>query len=150
MSIIDRSGEEIARIIDRRKFLKRAAIVIFSFATASAISLDRFSTARANNPYCSFPDSHKCTCDVNGRYCTSVSPSYCVDGDWQCNSQAKCYYDPTIEWSSGNGNGCWCTDVCEDGCHEIYYVCCDCICPHNVKCSCTQVYIVEVSSRPNC
>ncbi len=81
MTLIDRSGEEIARFIDRRKFLKRASITIFSIATASAVNLDRVLTAFARgdnctNSYCPW-NSVMCACQ-----CEPIDNNYCGSYPW--------------------------------------------------------------------
>jgi hypothetical protein len=138
MSIVERSGERLARFIDRRKFLKRAAITLFSFATATAISLDQVLTAHAS--YCSLPIRDVCNCDPpNSKYCNNIKSSYCngstcADG---CTSD-------THGWPSSGG--CWCTQLCSNGCYDIYWVCCDCLCS-NTLCGCAQAYVID---KPHC
>ncbi len=146
MSIIERSGEKIARFTDRRKFLKRAAITVFSFATASAISLDQVLTVFArtdcnnNNSYCPWNSKHAVICDcqcepINGNYCSSFSWGSCNGASCSGNCKADTYAWP-------NTNGCWCTLVCLDGCYDRYIKCCDCNCGNGNFCTCSQIIVV--------
>ena len=137
MSIIERSGEKLARFIDRRKFLKQTAISLFSFATASAISLDQLLIAHAT--YCTLPISGHCNCQPLGnQYCNNINSSYCSGS--KCSGGCSAYIPTRGGWP--NSGGCWCTLECPDGNHDTYYVCCDCKCPNNIFCTCAQANVV--------
>lgn len=141
MSLVEHSGEELARFIDRRKLLKRAAIAIFSLTTATVINLDHMFTAHASS-YCPYPNiTPKCDCNPpGGRYCFFMNPSYC--NGHICAGKCTPF---TAAWP--NSGGCWCTEICADGCNDAYSVCCDCTCPGNT-CTCSQIYYY--GSKPNC
>ncbi|SRR6266852_2339213 len=138
-SLVDRSGEELARVIDRRKFLRRLAVGIFSLATGTVIALDQTGTARAAG-YCPYSDiSAYCGCTPeNGRYCNDLNPSYC--NGYHC--AGGCTHD--TNW---HGTGCWCTKECTSGCYTVYYVCCDCHC-NGQGCTCGHGY--QVTPVPKC
>lgn len=142
MSILTRSGEQLARSINRRKFMKRTAVVIFGFTTGAMVSLDQwrrvFASPDTNCPgnYCPSKvgnyECDECSCSLpNGTLCPSCSGYNCGSG---------CTPDDGSAW----GNACWCTAQCYNGSDLIYYVCCDCWCKnHTLHCGCEQEYTVE-------
>lgn len=136
MSFVERSGEQVARLFDRRTFLKRSAQVIFSMATATALHIGQVEQALATYfGYCPYnAQSHECQCHPShGIYCHTFNAKYCTghtcSGGCVVNTS---YYKHT--------NGCWCTRQCDHGTSSIYYVCCDCTCPGHKHCSCSYAY----------
>lgn len=131
MTFVERSGERLTRVIDRRKFLKRATAIAFGVATASAAALFRPATARAVScPYGNIDPI--CTCDFGLIGLCSGS----------CPSGGGCPSGCSIAQShfvNGHAQGCWCTDICcagENGTgNNGYWTCCDCTCGGN-PCSC--------------
>lgn len=143
MSIVERSGEELAHFIDRRKFLKRAAIAIFSFTAASAVNLDRVLNASASS-YCPYYPGISSHCQ-----CQPINNNYCENFTWGSCNGANCsgHCTPnTGAWP--NTGGCWCTEICLDGCNDAYIKCCDCYCGNGNYCTCSQLVIV--SANPEC
>lgn len=143
MSLVERSGEELARFIDRRKFLRKAAITIFSFATASAINLDQVLNAEAS---CSYSCPGAACCPHGGTIsdkvcqCSPSNGNICPSSDcnlYDCKTSVGC--NPDLSTYPGS-SGCWCTKCCTSGCHTIYYVCCDCKCPNNYLCTCVYTF----------
>ena len=133
MSLVEQIGEELTRQIDRRKFLKRAAMGIFGFTAAWAVELTFVPSAEARN-YCQYTESG-CTCNI-GVYCTVYNSAYCSGPN--CAS-SNCVFSNI---SPHTGTSCWCTDVC-CGIHGAYYYeCCDCICTDSKGthyCGCRQL-----------
>lgn len=130
MMTIERAAEDVARRIDRRRFLRRSANVLFGAATAVAIGgAWRTSSAFADGS-CPNPNQ-TCDCQLppNASYCTSVNASYC--NGHQC--AGGCIVDKSFRWPT---NGCWCTKVCCYRCSTAgsycgYWQCCDCECGVN-------------------
>lgn len=136
-SIVDRTGEEVARSLSRRHFFERSATTIFGLAAAWSVGM---SPARADGT-CSSTSS-LCSCEPLGNvYCNSWSASYCNGS--ACASAAGCSYLHTPY-----PTGCWCTKECcyGGGARTGYYRCCDCSCPRG-KCTC-HVFILTCGTAP--
>ena len=110
MAVVERVGEALARRLDRRRVVGRAAAAAFGAVAAWAV--EGIGPTGALATHCAITSSD-CRCrPPEGRFC-SGSP---------CNGA-----------SSGNGcelytghyeTGCWCTMTCDGG----HYKCCDCRC----------------------
>ncbi len=147
MPLVERIGEELTRQIDRRKFLKRAAIGIFSFTAAWAGELALFTPSAEAVNFCANQESG-CACNISV-YCTAYSSSYCSGAACNTNNPPGCSYN----YATWTNTGCWCTDVC-CGIHGgYYYECCDCTCPdpnnpgHSIHCGCKQI-VLTVGCKP--
>jgi hypothetical protein len=150
MSIVERTGERIARNVSRRRFLRRSAVAIFGIAAAGAADFVHLPRAAANA--CEKVDYESCTCHPPyGTYCTSLSggSNYCIRGD--CNT-AVCRYNYNYGWWS---TACWCTKTCSYSCgtaysYKGYYHCCDCTCAGH-DCGCRGfVYTCQSSGCNPC
>ena len=131
MLLVEQMGEKLIRGIDRRKFLKRCAVGIFSVTAAWAAELTLVPSAEAIN-YCQYQESG-CTCDI-GVFCNiEYNSSWC--------SGPNCVKPPCDFSTRSYPTGCWCTDVCCGGGGGFYYECCDCKCNNSgqiVYCGCQQ------------
>lgn len=129
MEILERSGEVVARFIDRRRFLKWAATTIFSTTAALVVSLDQNLSAYA------------CGCPVGNRgqdcSCSPLGATYCHHIGKSCNGY-KCP-DGCSTYTGIWNNGCWCTKSCYHSGNLQYYVCCDCVCGQT-PCGCRQAF----------
>lgn len=82
MALIERMGEGLARRMDRRRLLRRAAGAVFGMTTAIAIK--GFRPDRAFASSCGAYDQG-CYCNPpNGTYCTAYSYDYCYGAS--CNT----------------------------------------------------------------
>lgn len=136
MSAIQRMGEELARAINRRTFLRQTSAAIFAIATAGAVNLIPGSKAAAYGtcPWCPVTncDTGDTACDFPWGYCSNCSGHNCGSG---------CSID-----KGTHGNGCWCTAWSSvGGCYNGYYICCDCNCGGNT-CGCSQLQVLHPQS----
>jgi hypothetical protein len=132
MSFVGRSGETLARLLDRRRFLKGTAGTLFGLVTASAVGIGQSEYAyAAAHGYCPYSTHDSdCNCNpTNSIYCDMMDPGYC--SGYKCGS--GCTHDRS-DWSA---TGCWCTQQCASGGGTVYYVCCDCNCG-GITCSCAH------------
>lgn len=117
MSIVERSGEELARRVSRRRFLLKSATTIF--ATAAAFTLD----------FPRVPSAHASNCANQGTNPTCVGTP-CAAG--KCSGTActgGCSADNTVHHTTN----CWCTPTSCYNCDSpnrycSYFTCCDCNC----------------------
>jgi hypothetical protein len=139
------TAEKLARTIDRRTALRRAAET--AFLTIAAFSAGGMRSA-ASAVSCKCPCDHNCLVHVNrcncsaprdvglhgdgGRhYCTEYYPGGC--NGWRC--AGKCHWWYHDEWSC---TACWCTTNHNYACgspgnsYSGHYKCCDC------RCGCTH------------
>lgn len=133
MSLVERSGEILARRVNRRRFLVRAAAVTFATATGIAVTLPKSPSAFAALGDC-YGSPQTPPCDPPGYYCTHYSSSYCNGA--ACSG--GCNYD-TFDYPTA----CWGTTVQCANCRTVepycyHYKCCDCSCPGGVTCGCSQ------------
>jgi len=145
-SFVDQTGEKLARTVDRRKFLKRMCVSIFSLTTGAVLTfvLDKSSIADASG-YCPYGNiDQSCGCQPSyGIYCTQLNSNYC--SGHTCSG--GCSHD--TNWG---GSGCWCTLECTGGScgYTVYYICCDCHCAGQ-GCTCAEGYIVNYDrNNPDC
>lgn len=136
MSLLERSGEQVARITNRRTFLRQAATVTFSFAAAWAIEIVHLPTAESYGTCQTTWNTGGCSFSLN---CTSIHSTYCSGHN--CNTSGT-----GCKWDTGThtSTACWCTDTICAGKGSGYYVCCDCYCPNPYPnggqdiCGCSQ------------
>jgi hypothetical protein len=132
MTMVERVGEGLARRLNRRQAVKRAAAAVFGMIAAWTVEGIRAPGALAS--HCALVSTGDCTCDpAYGIYCKRLNESYCAGS--AC--AGGCYYDETF-WPGA----CWCSAICQYssqyGTPLIgYYQCCDCNC-YGQQCACRQ------------
>jgi hypothetical protein len=129
MTTVERVGEELARQLNRRQTLKRAAVAIFGAMAAWTVEGFRGKSALAQQ--CGIVTEGTCTCTPpEGLYCSGLDPSFCAAS--QC--AGGCSYDATYRYAGA----CWCSATCQyDGGQSGYYQCCDCDC-YGQLCACRE------------
>lgn len=128
-SFVSLTGEQLARLMGRRQFLRRSAAAVFGGMAAAAADLTLFPTV-AHASICSNHEP-SCFCGPPGiGFCTSRSSSYCSGST----CAGGCTYNYQF-WS----NACWCTATCCASGQLVYYQCCDCNCPGGISCGCKQL-----------
>jgi hypothetical protein len=139
MTTVERVGEELARQLNRRQTLKRAAVAVFGAVAAWTVEGFRGKSALAQQ--CGFVTEGTCTCTPpEGVYCSGLDPSFCAAS--QC--AGDCYYDETYRYAGA----CWCSATCQyDGGESGYYQCCDCNC-YGQLCACREFISTGVSEEP--
>ena len=137
MTTVERVGEGLARQLNRRQTLKRAAVALFGAVAAWTVEGFRANSALAQT--CSFV-SDNCGCTPpGGLFCSGLDPSFCAGS--ACSG--GCYYDETFRYAGA----CWCSATCAyDGGQSGYYNCCDCNC-YGSLCACRE-FISTGSSEP--
>lgn len=130
MSILERSGEVLARLTDRRKFLKTTATLIFNLSATLAVSLDpNLSKSVYGCPVKNYDSD--CTCSPLGAiYCEKIGH---VCNGYKCPDGCSTF---TGIWNTG----CWCTKSCLSEKINRYYICCDCVCDQN-PCGCKKSFV---------
>jgi hypothetical protein len=148
MTLVERTGEQLARRIDRRQFLSRTAAAIFGTAAAFAYQGIRAPRALGDGPCPWAGNPYGCHCQpLGGTYCSSHSSSYC--------SGASCAGGCTVNKSIWPSTGCWCSKNCCYNCGFVsaycgYYTCCDCTCPFG-GCTCkTFTYTCRCAAAADC
>jgi hypothetical protein len=146
MSRVERLSEAIARRVDRRRVLDRAAGTTFAMAAGLAVKSFRTPAVLAqedhpcNSSTCVNYECGTCYCNPPpGGYCINTSDSYCVGS--KCNASAGCSYD----YSGYPNTACWCTKDCTHPWGFGHYRCCDCWCPGGLNCGCRQQHTVADS-----
>ena len=125
MTMVERAGEVLARRLDRRKTMRRAAAATFGLVAAWATQGIHPPGTLAT--HCRRVTEGDCTCNPpGGRYCSGCSGSRCPAG---------CVVDNFIY----GGSGCWCTAICDYGSRTGYYKCCDCKCG-STQCACRKFH----------
>lgn len=121
MTLVGRVGETLARRINRRQSVQRAATALFALAAAWSTQGPFGSSALANE--CESTTEFDCSCNFPWGFCTDYDRNYC-DGA-QC--KGGCEYDYAFYPSTA----CWCSRTCRRGQgRRGYYKCCDCAsCP---------------------
>lgn len=133
LSWVERSGEQVARFINRRNFLRTAAVAAFAFAAAGAAELKFVPSAEAANA-CQANNVGNACSPPGGTYCTSWSTSYC--------SGATCSGGCSYNYTWYKSTACWCTTPFCDSLGTHYWKCCDCTCLHNGSwqaCGCREL-----------
>jgi hypothetical protein len=130
-----RSGELLARTMNRRKFLGNMAIAVFGTVAASAARFTLFPD-RASAATCQYTSS-ECDCSPpGGLFCTSLNNSYCYESACSGGCTYNYTYYPTA---------CWCTQECCYGHSTAYRQCCDCWC-NGRQCGCQQIIYTCVTA----
>jgi hypothetical protein len=139
MTTVERVGEGLARQLNRRQTLKRAAVAVFGAVAAWTVEGFRGKSALAQQ--CGFVTEGTCTCTPpEGVYCSGLDPSFCAAS--QC--AGDCYYDETYRYAGA----CWCSATCQyDGGESGYYQCCDCNC-YGQLCACREFISTGYSEEP--
>jgi hypothetical protein len=129
MTTVERVGEELARKLNRRQTLKRAAVAVFGAVAAWTVEGFRGNSALAD--HCGVVTEGDCTCNPpGGLYCNGLDPSFCAGS--ACSG--GCYYDESYRYAGA----CWCSAICAYGGGEPgYYQCCDCNC-YGQLCACRE------------
>ena len=138
MTTVERVAEGLARQLNRRQMLKRAAVAVFDAVAAWTVEGFRGNSALAQ--HCGIVTDH-CTCSPpGGLYCSGLDPSFCAGS--ACSG--GCYYDETYRYAGA----CWCSATCEyDGGESGYYQCCDCNC-YGQQCACREFIPIGGSGAP--
>ena len=128
MTTVERVGEALARRLNRRQTMKRAAVAVFGAVAAWTVEGFRGNGALAQT--CSFV-SDNCGCTPpGGVFCSGLDPSFCSGS--VCSG--GCYYDETFRYAGA----CWCSATCQySGGEAGYYHCCDCNC-YGTLCACHE------------
>jgi hypothetical protein len=139
MTTVERVGEELARQLNRRQTLKRAAVAIFGAVAAWTVGGFRGNSALAQQ--CGYVTDGDCTCTPpEGLYCNGLDPSFCAAS--QC--AGGCTYDVSYRYAGA----CWCSATCQyDGGESGYYQCCDCNC-YGQLCACHEFISTGSSEAP--
>ena len=129
MTTVERVGEGLARQLNRRQTLKRAAVAVFGAVAAWTVEGFRGKSALAQQ--CGVVTEDTCSCTPpEGLYCSGLDESYCAAS--QC--AGDCYYDESYRYAGA----CWCSATCQyDGGESGYYQCCDCNC-YGQLCACRE------------
>lgn len=146
MTVVERTGETIARSTTRRKFLQRASTTTFAFVAAWSVNVIRPDLAWAN----------ACQVTESGCSCSPYGPcphSYDCYSSGNCNTTYCTYYK-----SPHSSTGCWCQKTC---CHNCgtrssycgYWKCCDCKCSGTL-CTCQGFHYTcngcQGTASPDC
>jgi hypothetical protein len=100
MTTVERVGEGLARHLNRRQALKRAAVAVFGAVAAWTVEGFRGNGALAQQ--CGFVTEGTCGCTPpEGLYCNSLDPSFCAAS--QC--AGACTYDESYRYAGA----CWCS-----------------------------------------
>jgi hypothetical protein len=139
MTTVERVGEGLARHLNRRQALKRAAVAVFGAVAAWTVEGFRGNGALAQQ--CGFVTEGTCGCTPpEGLYCNSLDPSFCAAS--QC--AGACTYDESYRYAGA----CWCSATCQyDGGESGYYQCCDCNC-YGQLCACREFISTGSSEEP--
>jgi hypothetical protein len=139
MTTVERVGEGLARLLNRRQMLKRTAVAVFGAVAAWTVEGFRGNSALAQT--CSFVTEGDCTCNPpGGQYCDGLDPSFCAGS--ACSG--ACYWDESYRYAGA----CWCSATCQyDGGESGYYQCCDCIC-YEQQCGCREFISTGFSEEP--
>lgn len=133
MTMVARAGEVLARGLNRRQVLKRAATATFGAFAAWTVQGFRASPALAG--HCAYVTAGDCSCNPPyGQYCLQFDASWCQGS--LCSG--GCTYDESYRYVGG----CWCSATCEytseTGAPSYgHYQCCDCNC-YGTQCACRE------------
>ena len=139
MTLVERVGEGLARRLNRRQTLKRAAVAVFGSVAAWTVEGFRGKSALAQQ--CGFVTEGNCSCSPpGGTYCSGIDPSFCAGS--ACSG--GCAYDESYRYAGA----CWCSATCQyDGGESGYYHCCDCNC-YGQLCACREFISTGVTEPP--
>ena len=138
MTTVERVGEVLARHLNRRQTLKRAAVAVFGAVAAWTVEGFRSNSALAD--HCGIVTDN-CTCTPpQGLYCNGLDPSFCAGA--ACSG--GCYYDESYRYAGA----CWCSAICQySGGESGHYQCCDCNC-YGQLCACREYVPVGPGGEP--
>ena len=133
LSIVKYMGEGLARLISRRKFMRRVATNTFAMV-ASGMTEWTFMPSTQAKSYCQYLSSDTTCHPYSGKYCDTINSSYCSGAD----CSGGCTLDTSF-WITG----CWCTLKHCDLLQRVYvyYECCDCLC-QSQSCGCHKSVII--------
>jgi hypothetical protein len=129
VTLVERVGEGLARRLNRRQTLKRAAVATFGAVAAWTVEGFRGNGALAD--HCGIVTEGDCTCTPpEGLYCNGLDPSFCDGSD----CSGGCAWDESYRYAGA----CWCSAIClYSGGEAGYYHCCDCNC-YGRQCACRE------------
>ena len=138
MMWVERVGEGLARRLNRRMALKRAAVAVFGAVAAWTVEGFRGNSALAD--HCGIVTGD-CACSPpEGLYCNGLDPSFCAGA--ACSG--GCYYDESYRYAGA----CWCSAICQyEGGAYGHYQCCDCDC-YGQLCACREFVPVDGGDEP--
>ena len=138
MTLVEYVGERLARQLNRRQMLKRAAVAAFGAVAAWTVEGFRGNGALAQE--CGYV-SGDCACTPpGGLYCNAMDPSFCSGS--ACSG--GCSWDESYRYAGA----CWCSAVCQyNGGESGYYHCCDCNC-YGQLCGCREFIPTGYSAEP--
>jgi len=138
MTTVERVGEGLARLLNRRQMLKRTAVAVFGAVAAWSVEGFRGNSALAQQ--CGYVTGD-CSCSPpGGVYCSGLDPSFCAGS--ACSG--PCYWDESYRYAGA----CWCSATCDyDGGDSGYYQCCDCTC-YDQQCGCREFISTGSSEAP--
>lgn len=138
MTLVERVGEGLARRLNRRQTLQRAAVAAFGAVAAWTVEGFRGNGALADHCGVTTDD---CACrPPQGLYCDGLDPSFCAGA--ACSG--GCYYDESYRYAGA----CWCSAICRyDGGAAGHYQCCDCNC-YGQQCACREFIPAEAGAAP--
>ena len=139
MTTVERVGEGLARQLNRRQMLKRAAVAVFGAVAAWTVEGFRGNSALAD--HCGYVTEGTCTCTPpEGLYCSGLDQSFCAGSS----CSGGCYYDESYRYVGA----CWCSAICEySGGESGYYQCCDCNC-YGQQCACREFITTGYTEEP--
>ncbi len=139
MTTVERVGEGLARLLNRRQMLKRSAVAVFGAVAAWTVEGFRGNGALAQ--HCGYVTEGDCTCNPpGGLYCNQIDSTYCAGS--ACSG--PCYWDETYRYAGA----CWCSAICQySGGESGYYQCCDCNC-YGQLCACREFISTGYTVEP--
>jgi hypothetical protein len=138
MTMVERAGEALARQLNRRQTVKRAAVALFGMVAAWTVEGFRGNGALAQE--CGYVTGDCVCAPPEGLYCTAMDPSFCAGS--ACSG--GCYYDESYRYAGA----CWCSATCDfNGGESGYYHCCDCNC-YGTLCACREFIPTGYSAAP--
>ena len=112
MTLVERVGEGLARRLNRRQTLKRAAVAVFGSVAAWTVEGFRGNSALAD--HCGIVTEGDCTCNPpEGLYCNGLDPSFCA--------ASQCAGGGDYAASYRDAGGGWCRALCADSGGEFGY-----------------------------
>ena len=139
MTTVERVGEGLARQLNRRQTLKRAAVAVFGAVAAWTVEGFRGNSALAQQcgvvTEATAPAPRRKGSTAAG-WTRRFAPASACAGD--------CYYDESYRYAGA----CWCSATCQyDGGESGYYHCCDCNC-YGQLCACHEFISTGYSEAP--
>ena len=139
MTTVERVGEGLARQLNRRQTLKRAAVAVFGAVAAWTVEGFRGNSALAQ--HCGIVTEGTCTCTPpEGLYCSGLDPSFCAG------SPAPAAATTTRRIATPAPAGA-APPVSTMAAQSGYYQCCDCDC-YGQLCACREFISTGGSEEP--